>query len=165
MTPEREVRKLAAVLAADMVGYSRLMEADESGTIARQRSHRRDLIDPTISKHNGRTVKTTGDGMLVEFSSVVEAVRCAIEIQRAMAEREAGVADEQRIRYRVGINLGDIVIEGEDIYGDGVNIAARLEALCEPGGICISDIVYQSIEGKVLPKPQPVSHKLGKGHW
>ncbi|MEM7022018.1 MAG: alpha/beta fold hydrolase [Pseudomonadota bacterium] len=149
MMPEREERKLAAILAADMVGYSRLMEADESGTIARQRTHRRELIDPQIAKHRGRIVKTTGDGMLVEFASVVEAVTCALAIQEVMPEREAGVADLQRIQYRIGINLGDIVIEGDDIYGDGVNIAARLEALCEPGGICVSDVVYQSIGGKI----------------
>ena len=123
-----------------MVGYSRLMGADEAGTIARQKAHRRDLIDPKITEHNGRIVKTTGDGLLVEFASAVDAVRCAIEVQRAMTAREAEVAENRRIAYRVGINLGDIVIDGDDILGDGVNVAARLEGLAEPGGIRISDV-------------------------
>ncbi len=123
MAPESEERRLAAILAADMVGYSRLMEADERGTIARQKAYRKELIDPTIAAHNGRIVKTTGDGLLVEFASVVDAVACAVEIQRAMGEREADVPEERRIQYRVGINLGDIVIDEDDIYGDGVNIA------------------------------------------
>ncbi len=149
MALEREKRRLAAILAADMVGYSRLMEADESGTITRQRAHRKDLIDPRIAEHQGRIVKTTGDGMLVEFPSVMEAVSCATEIQRAIAACEAGVAEDRRIQYRIGVNLGDIVIDGDDILGDGVNIAARLETLCEPVGVCISDVVYQSIEGKL----------------
>ncbi len=146
---ERQERRLAAILAADMVGYSRLMEADEGGTIARQKTHRRDLIDPKIAEYHGRIVKTTGDGMLVEFASVVDAVECAAEIQQAMALREADVPDAQRIRYRLGINLGDIVIDGDDVFGDGVNVAARLETSAEPGGLNISDIVYQSIEGKL----------------
>lgn len=146
---EREERKLAAILAADMVGYSRLMEADERGTIARQKTHRNDLIDPKIGEYHGRIVKTTGDGMLVEFASAVDAVECAVAIQRAMAAREADVPEEKRIRYRVGINLGDIVIDAGDIFGDGVNVAARLEASAEPDGVRISDIVYQSIEGKL----------------
>ena len=142
-------RRLAAILAADMVGYSRLMEADEEGTIARQKAHRAELIDPVIAGHKGRIVKTTGDGLLIEFSSVVDAVRCAVEVQEAMASREADFAGDERIAYRVGVNLGDIVIDGDDILGDGVNIAARLEALAEPGGICVSDVVYQSIRGKL----------------
>jgi len=116
-----------------MVGYSRLMSADEKGTIARQKAHRSELIDPKIAEHDGRIVKLMGDGMLVEFASVVDAVRCAVEVQQAMAERECDVPEERRIRYRVGINLGDIVIDGDDILGDGVNIAARLEAMAEPG--------------------------------
>ncbi len=124
-----EQRRLAAILAADMVGYSRLMEADERGTIARQKAHRAELIDPKIIEHHGRIVKTTGDGMLVEFASVVDAVECAVAIQRAMLEREAEVPNDRRIRYRVGINLGDIIVDGDDILGDGVNIAARLEAM------------------------------------
>ena len=149
MAAERVERRLAAIFAADMVGYSRLMEADEEGTIARQKSHRNELIDPKIAEHNGRIVKTTGDGLLAEFASVVDAVRCAVEVQQAMAEREADVPDDRRIRYRVGVNLGDIIIEDDDIFGDGVNIAARLEGLSEPGGVCIADVVYQSIEGKL----------------
>jgi adenylate cyclase len=142
-------RRLAAILAADMVAYSRLMAADEAGTIERQKTHRAALIDPKIAQYGGRIVKTTGDGMLVEFPSVVDAVQCAIEIQRAMPKRETEVPDEQRIRYRIGINLGDIVIEGDDILGDGVNVAARLEGLSEPEGLCISDVVYQNIQGKL----------------
>ena len=142
-------RRLAAIFAADMVGYSRLMEADETGTIARQKAHRAELIDPEIATHGGRIVKTTGDGMLVEFPSVVAATECAVAIQRAMAEREAEVGEQHRIQYRFGINLGDIVIDGDDILGDGVNIAARLEGLAEPGGVCISDVVHQSVAGKL----------------
>jgi TolB-like protein len=149
MTEVRAERRLAAVLAADMVGYSRLMEADETGTIARQRTYRSEIIDPKIAAYGGRIVKTTGDGMLVEFGSVVDATECAVAIQRTMADREAGANEEHRIEYRVGINLGDIVIDGDDILGDGVNIAARLEALSEPGGLCISDLVYQSVVGKL----------------
>jgi adenylate cyclase len=142
-------RRLAAILAADMVGYSKLMAVDETGTIDRQKVHRRALIDPKIAQYGGRIVKTTGDGMLVEFPSVVDAVQCAIEIQRAMPDREAEVPDADRIRYRIGINLGDIVVDGDDILGDGVNIAARLEGLSEPEGLCISDVVYQNIQGKL----------------
>ncbi len=142
-------RRLAAILAADMVGYSRLMEADEEGTIARQKAHRADLIDPMIAQYKGRIVKTMGDGLLIEFNSVVDAVRCAVEVQEAMVTREADFAGDERIAYRVGVNLGDIVIDGDDILGDGVNIAARLEGLAEPGGICVSDVVYQSVRGKL----------------
>ncbi len=149
MAEERVERRLVAILAADMVGYSRLMEADETGTIARQKAHRAELVDPEIATHGGRIVKTTGDGMLVEFGSVVAATECAVAIQRAMVEREAEVDEERRIQYRIGINLGDIVIDGDDILGDGVNIAARLEGLAEPGGVCISDVVHQSVAGKL----------------
>ncbi|NKB48179.1 MAG: hypothetical protein GKS02_02325 [Alphaproteobacteria bacterium] len=149
MADERVQRRLAAILAADMVGYSRLMGADENGTIARQRAHRAELIDPEIANHSGRIVKTTGDGMLVEFASVVDAVQCAIAVQHGMASRETDRPEDQRIRYRIGINLGDIVIDGDDILGDGVNIAARLEGLSEPGGVCISDVVHQSVAGKL----------------
>ncbi len=145
-----ETRRLAAILAADVAGYSRLMGADEEGTLQRLRAHRRELVDPKISEHHGRIVKTTGDGMLVEFSSVVDAVRCAVEIQRAMVDRNAGIAEDQRITFRIGVNLGDVIIDGDDIYGDGVNIAARLEALAEPGGICISRTVRDHI-GERLP--------------
>ncbi|MDP6704790.1 MAG: adenylate/guanylate cyclase domain-containing protein [Alphaproteobacteria bacterium] len=142
-------RRLAAILAADMVGYSRLMEADEEGTITRQKTHHNDLIDPTIAYHKGRVVKTMGDGLLIEFNSVVDAVRCAVEVQEAMVPREAGLAGDERIAYRIGVNLGDIVVDGDDILGEGVNIAARLEALAEPNGICVSDVVFQSVKGKL----------------
>lgn len=139
-------RRLSAIFVADMVGYSRLMEADETGTIERQNAHRSELIDPTIANLNGRIVKTTGDGMLVEFASVVDAVTCAVAIQDVMAEREAAVPEFSRIQYRVGINLGDVVVEGDDLYGDGVNIAARLEQLAEPGGVCISGTAYDHMQ-------------------
>ncbi len=142
-------RRLAAILASDMVGYSRLMSADEEGTIARQRVYRQTLIDPQIGANNGRIVSTAGDGLLAEFGSVVDAVRCATGLQREIAESEASVNEDRRIRYRVGINVGDIVVDGDDILGDGVNVAARLEALAEPGGICISDTVYRSVRGKI----------------
>src|SRR3954470_23775196 len=138
LTDKRVERRLAAVLAADVAGYSRLMGADEEGTLNRLKAHRRQLVDPKIKEHHGRIVKTTGDGMLVEFSSVVDAVRCAVEIQRAMVDRNAETAEDKRIIFRIGVNLGDVIIDGDDIYGDGVNIAARLEALAEPGGVCIS---------------------------
>ena len=134
MAEQNVTRRLAAILAADMVGYSRLMGADEAGTIARLKAHRAELIDPKIAEHNGRIVKTTGDGLLAEFGSAVDAVLCAVEVQRAMVEREANVPQDRRIVFRAGINVGEIVIDGDDILGDGVNIAARLEALAEPGG-------------------------------
>jgi adenylate cyclase len=142
-------RRLAAILAADVAGYSRLMGADEEGTHERLKAHRRELVDLKISEHSGRIVKTTGDGMLVEFPSVVDAVRCAAEVQRAMIDREAGVPEDRRIRFRIELNLGDIIAEGGDIFGDGVNVAARLEALAEPGGICISRMVRDQIRGKL----------------
>jgi class 3 adenylate cyclase len=142
-------RRLAAILAADVAGYSRLMGADEEGTHERLKAHRRELVDPKISEHSGRIVKTTGDGMLVEFASVVDAVRCAAEVQRAMVDREADMPEDRRIRFRVGINLGDIIVEDGDIFGDGVNVAARLEALAEPGGICISRMVRDQIRDKL----------------
>ena len=142
-------RKLAAVLAADVVGYSRLTGVDEEGTLKRLRKLRRDLINPAVSLHRGRIVKTTGDGILIEFPSVVEAVRCALHFQRGMDSRNSDVPTEQRIEFRVGINLGDVVIEGEDLLGDDVNVAARLEAISEPGGICISDAAYHQVCDKV----------------
>jgi adenylate cyclase len=149
MVEQSEQRRLAAIFSADMVGYSRLMEADERGTIARQKAHRAELIDPKIAEHHGRIVKLMGDGMLVEFASVVDAVECAMAVQQAMVAREEGVAEDRRIQYRVGINLGDIVIDGDDIYGDGVNIAARLEGLAEPGGVCISRAARDQIRDKL----------------
>src|SRR6201993_726569 len=146
------VRRLAAILAADVAGYSRLMGADEEGTHERLRGHLRDLIEPKIAEHRGRVVKNTGDGVLAEFSSVVDAVRCAAEMQRAMADRNAQTVEDRRITFRIGINLGDVIAEQDDIYGDGVNVAARLEALAEPGGICISRVVRDQIRDK-LPYP------------
>jgi class 3 adenylate cyclase len=143
-------RRLAAILAADVAGYSRLMGADEEGTLNRLKAHRRELVDPKIREHHGRIVKTTGDGMLVEFSSVVDAVRCAVEIQRGMIDRNAETTEDKRITFRIGVNLGDVIADGGDIYGDGVNIAARLEALAEPGGVCISRTVRDHI-GDRLP--------------
>jgi adenylate cyclase len=149
MGQQRVERKLAAILAADVVGYSRLMEADEDGTLARLKAHRRELIDPKVREHNGRIIKTTGDGALVEFQSVVNAVRCAVETQQGMIERNAGLPQHRRIEFRIGINLGDIIVEPDDIYGDGVNVAARLEGLAQPGGICISGTVYDHVREKV----------------
>ena len=142
-------RRLAAILAADMVGYSRLMESDEVNVLSRQRSHRKELIDPEIARYRGRIVKTTGDGMLAEFASAQDAVQCSINIQSRMLDREAGEDEDRRIQYRVGINLGDVIFDDEDIFGDGVNVAARLESLAEPGGICISDIVHQTILDRI----------------
>ena len=142
-------RRLVAILAIDMVGYSRHVGADEAGTIARQRAHRRDLIDPVLRSYGGRIVKTTGDGLLVEFGSVVDALDSAVRIQRAVLEAEAGLPAERRIQYRAGINLGDIVIDGDDILGDGVNIAARLEGMAEPGGISITASVFDQVIGKL----------------
>jgi len=146
------VRRLTAILAADVAGYSRLMGADEEGTHERLKAHLRDLVDPKIEEHHGRTVKNTGDGLLAEFSSVVDAVRCAVEVQRGMADRNAETVEDKRITFRVGINLGDVIAEPDDIYGDGVNVAARLESLAEPGGICISRVVRDQIRDK-LPYP------------
>jgi adenylate cyclase len=142
-------RKLSAILAADVAGYSRLMEADEEGTLSKLTSHRREVLDPGIARHRGRIVKTTGDGMLVEFASAVDAVRCAIEIQTEMAARNTAEPDHQRILFRIGINVGDIVEQDGDIFGDGVNIAARLEGIADPGGICVSARVQEDAVGKV----------------
>ena len=149
MAEERVQRRLAAVLAADVAGYSRLMGADEEGTLAALKLLRRELADPKIKEHRGRIVKTTGDGLLVEFASVVDAVRCAVDVQREMIERNASVPVERRIEFRMGINLGDIIIDKRDIYGDGVNVAARLEALAEPGGICVSRVVRDQVRDKL----------------
>jgi class 3 adenylate cyclase len=149
MSGERVERRLAAILAADVAGYSRLMGQDEAGTLARLRTHRRELIDPKIAEHKGRIVKTTGDGLLVEFPSVVEAVACALSIQRGMAERNAPIPNDERIDFRVGINLGDVIVEDNDILGDGVNIAARLEALAEPGEVHVSGVVHDQVQGRL----------------
>jgi class 3 adenylate cyclase/pimeloyl-ACP methyl ester carboxylesterase len=142
-------RRLAAILAADMAGYSRLMELNEDDVLVRQKAHRRELIEPEIRNRGGRIVKTTGDGMLVEFASAQDAVRCAIGIQTAMVGREAHTALDNRIVYRVGVNLGDVIFDEGDVFGDGVNVAARLQALSKPGGVCVSDIVHQTIGGRI----------------
>src|SRR5262249_8153673 len=149
MAEERTQRRLAAILAADVVGYSRLIGADEEGTLAALKAHRRELTDPKIEQYRGRIVKTTGDGALIEFASVVDAVRCAIDVQCGMAERNVGVATDKRIEFRIGINVGDIVIDGDDILGDGVNIAARLEGLAEPGGVLVSRAVRDQVRDRV----------------
>src|SRR5438094_8114325 len=149
MAEERVERRLTAILAADVSGYSRLMGRDEEGTLTALKVLRKSLIDPKIEHHRGRIVKTTGDGALVEFASAVDAVRCAIEIQQAMAERNAAIPEERRIEFRIGINVGDIIIDEGDIYGDGVNIADRVEARAAPGAICLSKSAYQHIKGKV----------------
>ena len=142
-------RRLAAILAADVAGYSRLMGADEEGTHERLKAHLRELVEPKIREHSGRIVKNTGDGLLAEFPSVVDTVRCAVELQRVMIDREAGMPEDRRIRFRIGINLGDIIVEDADIFGDGVNVAARLEALAEPGGLGISRTVREQIRDKL----------------
>ena len=144
-----QTRRLAAILAADVAGYSRLMGADEEGTLERLKALRRELLDPKIAEHKGRIVKTTGDGMLVEFASVVDAVRCAVAVQQAMPERDTGVAADNRIELRIGINLGDVIVEGDDLYGDGVNIAARIEALADPGGVFVSNTVHDHVRDRL----------------
>jgi adenylate cyclase len=142
-------RRLAAILAADVVGYSRLMTADEEGTHKRLVTYRREIIDPKVRQHRGRIVKNTGDGVLVEFGSVVDAVRCALEVQRLMVARNAGVPQTRRIEFRVGVNLGDVIVARDDIYGHGVNLAARLESLATPGGICISADAWRHVRGAI----------------
>jgi class 3 adenylate cyclase len=145
-----EIRKLAAILAADVVGFSRLTAADEDRTLARLRALRSDLIDPTIAVHKGRVVKRTGDGAIVEFRSVVDAVRCAIEVQNAMLERNSGVPNDRRIEFRIGVHLGDVVEEDDgDLMGDGVNIAARLEGVAQPGAICLSEDAYRQVKSRL----------------
>jgi TolB-like protein/class 3 adenylate cyclase len=149
LTGERVERRLAAVLAADVAGYSRLMGLDEEGTLSRLKAVRKALVDPTIASHRGRIVKTTGDGMLVEFASAVDAARCAIEVQRGMAEQNSHVPSDVRIEFRIGVHIGDIIIDDNDIFGDGVNIAARLEGIAAPGGICISGSAYEHVQGRI----------------
>src|SRR3974377_923321 len=148
-----ETRKIAAILVADVVGYSRLAGADEDRTLSRLRGLRTDLIDPAIDAHHGRVVKRTGDGGLIEFRSVVDAVRCAIEVQNGMVDRNAGVPPERRIEFRIGVHLGDVVEERDgDLMGDGVNIAARLEGICAPGAICLSEDAWRQVRDKI-PEP------------
>src|ERR1700720_4119420 len=142
-------RRLGAILAADVAGDSRLMGADEEGTLERLKALRRELLDPKIAEHRGRIVKTTGDGLLVEFASIVDSVRCAVAVQQAMAEQNTGVAVDSRIELRIGINLGDVIVEGDDIYGDGVNIAARIEALANPGGVFVSNTVHDHVRDRL----------------
>src|ERR1700722_16386731 len=144
-----QTRRLAAILAADVTGYSRLMGADEEGTLERLKALRRELVDPKIAEHHGRIVKTTGDGLLVEFASVVDAVRCAVAVQQAMPERNTDVAADNRIELRIGINLGDVIVEGDDLYGDGVNIAARIEALADAGGVLVSNTVHDHVRARL----------------
>ena len=143
------IRRLAAILAADIVGYSRLIEADEASTLSRLRGIRAEVIDPAIAGHNGRLLKTTVDGLLIEISSVVDALRSASEIQAGMVDRNATVPQEHRIEFRIGLNVGDVVVENGDIFGDGVNVAARLEGLAEPGGICVSARVQEDVAGRL----------------
>src|SRR6202023_1666028 len=149
LSSEHVERRLAAILAADVAGSCRLIGIDEEGTLAQLKALRKTLFDPKITEHHGRIVKNTGDGALVEFASVVDAARCAVEIQRGMATQNTDVPQEQRIEFRIGIHLGDIIIDDNDIFGDGVNIAARLEGIAEPGGVCISDDAQRQIRGKV----------------
>jgi adenylate cyclase len=144
-----QIRRLAAILAADVAGYSRLMGADEEGTLERLKALRHDLVDPKIAEHHGRIVKTTGDGVLVEFASVVDAVRCAVAVQQAMLDRNTGIDADNRIELRIGINLGDVIVEGDDLYGDGVNIAARIEALADPGGVFVSNTVHDQVRDRL----------------
>ena len=149
LSSDRVERRLAAVLAADVAGYSRLMGHDEERTLAQLKTFRKTLVDPGIAARRGRIVKTTGDGMLVEFASAVDAARCAVEIQQEMAKQNTGVPPELRIEFRIGIHVGDIIIDDSDIFGDGVNIAARLEGIAEPGGVCVSDDAHRQIRGKI----------------
>src|SRR5439155_2981350 len=149
LADNRVERRLAAILAADVAGYSRLTGLDEEGTHVRLRDRLRDFVDPKISEHHGKVVKNTGDGMLAEFGSVVDAVRCALDVQRGMAQRNADVPKEKRIEFRIGINIGDVMVDHGDIFGDGVNIAARLEGIAEPGGICLSEDAYRQVRDKL----------------
>ncbi len=161
MAREGIERRLTTIMSADVVGYSRLMAGDEAGTFAQLKTHRKELLEPKTAEHHGRVVKLTGDGTLMEFASVVDAVNFSVEVQQAMMERNASVPEDLQIKYRIGINLGEIIVDGEDIYGDGVNIAARLEGLAEPGGICISGKVYEEVRNK-LPT---AFEDLGEHSW
>ena len=156
----REHRRLAAIVLLDVVGYSRLMGLDEGGTLAALKANRRELIDPKTAEHDGRIVKGTGDGLLLEFPSVVDAVRCAVDVQRGMVERNAGIAPDQRLEFRIGINVGDIIIDGDDIFGDGVTIAARLDGLADPGAICVSRVVQADYDLKTLAARDDIARKV-----
>src|SRR6516165_9060331 len=149
MTDDRAQRRLAAIMAADVVGYSRLMQADEAGTLARLKDRRSQILKPAVERHRGRIVKYIGDGVLIEFASAVDAVECAVQLQQAMESANTGLPEDRRVRLRVGVNLGDVMVEGSDLYGDGVNIASRLQALAEPGSVCIARTVFNHVRGKV----------------
>src|SRR5215472_4086220 len=149
MAEERVQRRLAAILAADVVGYSRMMQADEAGTLATLKSRRTEILQPLVSKHHGRIIKVMGDGVLVEFASAVAAVSCAVALQEAMAVANEGAEESRRVVLRIGINLGDVMVEGGDLYGDGVNIASRLEEIAEPGSIYIAGSIYDQVKGKL----------------
>jgi len=155
-------RKLAAILAADVVGYSRLMEQDEAATFERLKAHRVELVEPEIAAHRGRIFKLMGDGLLAEFASVVDAVECAVDIQRGMAERNAGLPDDQRIDVRIGINLGEVIVEDGDRHGEGVNIAARIEQLADPGGVCVSGKVANEVEKKLSFSFEPMGRRWSR---
>jgi adenylate cyclase len=155
-------RRLAAILVADVVGYARMIEADEAGTLAALKARRRAVLDPLLAKHRGRLVKLMGDGALVEFASAVNAVLCAIELQEEMDKANSGLAQDKAIVLRIGVNLGDVVVEGSDLYGDGVNIAARLEAMAEPGGICLSGSIHDQVKGKMAMAFQDLGHQVVK---
>lgn len=158
------VRRLAAILAADIAGYSRMMSEDEAGTLAALKSHRSELIEPAIAKHDGRVVKLMGDGILAEFGSVIEAALCAAEIQREMAQRNRAATGGKPMQFRIGIHLGDVMIDGDDIYGDGVNIAARLEGIAAPGGICISRQAFDQVDGKLPLEWRPLGPQILEEH-
>ena len=163
MSEEGVERRLTTILVVDVVGYSRLMAADESGTLAQLKTHRKELIEPKTAEYHGRVVKLMGDGTLMEFGSVVDAVNFAVDLQRAMAGRNVDVPEDRQVTYRIGINIGDIIVEAEDIYGDGVNIAARLEELAEPGGICVARNVYNQVKSKVEASFEDLGEKEGTG--
>ena len=157
-------RKLAAILAADVVGYSRLMELDEAGTFERLKAYRTELVEPAVAAHRGAIFKLMGDGLLAEFASVIDAVECAADIQRGMAERNQGLPEDQRIDVRIGVNLGEVIVEGTDRHGEGVNIAARLEQLADPGGVCVSGKVASEVEKKLAFGFEPMGRAEGQEH-
>ena len=159
MAEERAQRRLAAILAADVVGYSSLMQADEAGTLAALKARRTEVLQPVVSKHRGRIVKLMGDGVLIEFASAVDAVECAVQLQQAMQAANAGAPEERRIVLRIGVNLGDVMVEGSDLYGDGVNIAARLETLAEPGTVYVSQTVFNHVRTKVSLKFEDIGEQ------